>query len=512
MRNMTPRAGGRFPFALAAALVLVALALGACGPRGGLSDRYVAEKLAWQAQKLHRAMRENPELATEEKLAELADKYREIVRLFPPPTTPDESLTDEERDVASVVGLSRMRLAAMSAEADDMGEAMRLYSSVADSYSFDRGMAVEASIALAAAHDRLGQRLEAKAVLERIVEEWPPAETRDGRPDLRVLRIPLRIATGHLLHADDTEAADAFGRARDYYRGLVSGWAGTPTAEAALGLLAESFELEGRFREAAGTYEELDRTFGREANRASIWLKLAELHGTRLGDRDRATDYYSAVEEGYAAEPEGGSASIALAAYDINDGRYVEARSRLQSVLDRFPNDEMTCATALQYLAFSFELGGQWDNAVAQYNALASQYPATVFGLSAPIHIANRYEEMGEAAAAGTALERAAEHYSRVARDYAGTPAELAARNYVIAVRTKQEKWPDVAAVLTETAGRYPGSAVAPSMLLRAAEIHERELEDPGRARELLEAIVRDYPESEAAEEAGRRLQELDRQ
>ena len=126
------------------------------------------------------------------------------------------------------------------------------------------------------------------------------------------------------------------------------------------------------------------------------------------------------------------------------------------------------------------------------------------------MHIANRYEEMGEGRAAEAALERAVEQYARVARDYAGTPAELAARNYIIAVRARQEKWSEAAKALTETAERYPESPVAPGMLLRAAEIYAEELSDPGAARRLLEKIVREHPETGAAEEARGRLEGLE--
>ena len=510
MNAMTRTPTARRVPVLAAVVLVVALAIGACGPRGGLSDRYVAEKLAWQAQKLRRAMRENPELATDATRAELSRIYSEIVRMFPPPTAGVDTLTDLELDVASVSGLSRMRLAAMRAEAGDVEEALRLYSSVADSYSFNRGIAVDASMAVAATHDRLGRRAEARVALERIVEQWPPAEPRDAPPDLRVMRIPLRIAASHLFRDEGPGAGAEFDRARDYYRGLVEGWSGTPTAEAALGLLAESYETEGRWGEAADAYREFDREFGNDANRASLWLKLGEIHGGRLGNRDLAIYYYGAVEEEYTEEPEGGTASITLAMYDIEDQRYEEARSRLSAVLDRFPNDEALAATALQRLGTSFELEGQWDNAVAQYNALATQYPASALGLSAPMHIANRYGEMGETRAAETALERAVEHYALVARDYAGSPAELAARNYVIAIRTRQERWPEAAQALTETAGRYPESAVAPSMLLRAADIYADELDDADSSLRLLERIVREYPDSEAGAEAQARLGEAE--
>ena len=155
MNAMNMRARDLRPLALAAAISMLALSLGGCGPRGGLSDRYVAEKLAWQAQKLRRAMRENPELATDATKEQLSQKYRDIIELFPPPLARADSLAVEERDVALISGLSRMRLAALSAEAGDAGEAVRLYSSVADSYAFDRGLAVDASIALAALHDGL---------------------------------------------------------------------------------------------------------------------------------------------------------------------------------------------------------------------------------------------------------------------------------------------------------------------------------------------------------------------
>jgi hypothetical protein len=135
---MTTRPGIRdlVSTALAALVLSVLVWAGGCGRTEGLADRYRAERLAWQAMKLSRAMRTNPDLATDEMRGRLEDTYRAIIASFPPPGDP-ASMSDLERDVAEIAGRSRSGLALMALGRGDTGEAIRLYASLRDSYAFD---------------------------------------------------------------------------------------------------------------------------------------------------------------------------------------------------------------------------------------------------------------------------------------------------------------------------------------------------------------------------------------
>ncbi len=274
---------------------------------------------------------------------------------------------------------------------------------------------------------------------------------------------------------------------------------------------AETFLMEERWGDAVAAYEELDRDYGHDGNRPGIWLTLADTYSNQLNREATARSYYLKVVEGYPDDIASATAALALAEMEIAAGEHETARSRLEDVAERFAKDEAVRATAIQYLAVSYESEGLWDGAVAQLNALAREHPTTLYGLTALQHIAEHYEELGESSAARVALDKAADHYERVIRDYSSTPAELAARGYLIDTRLRQERWEDAATVMVEMAGRFPDSESAPDMMLRAADIHEDRLADPGAAAEILRSVMGLFPGTSAAAAAERRLGELEK-
>ncbi|MEA3409129.1 MAG: tetratricopeptide repeat protein [Candidatus Eisenbacteria bacterium] len=491
----------------AVAFALLAGSLG-CGTDPGLRDRYAAEKLAWRAAKAVQAMRANPGLATDEMRENVADIYGEIVDRFPPPD--DASvLSQAQLDVAAIVARSRMELAEIAVGSEDMDEAVRLYASVRDGYSYNRDLSVEASVALAKITELSGHWEDAVAVYEGLMSDWPPARDEAAIPDARILRAPIRVATGYFAREEEARGREWFERARDYYKEWAEEWPGSRTAELAMSFGAETFLMEERWSDAVVAYEDLDRDYGHDGNRPGIWLTLADTYSNKLNREATARDYYLKVVENYPEEIAYATAALALAEREIAKGEHETARSRLEDVAERFAKDEAVRATAIQYLAISYESEGLWDSAIAQLNALAREHPTTLYGLTALQHIAEHYEERGESGAARVALDKAADHYERVVRDYAATPAELAARGYLIDTRLKQERWEDAARVLVETAERFPDSGSSPDMMLRAADMYENRLADAGAAAEVLRLAVNLFPGTRAAAVAELRLGEL---
>lgn len=492
--------------AVTAGLLAALVVCGAGCGRAELADRYEAERMAWQAGKLVRAMRSNPELATDEMRAEVEKSYKAIVRRFPPIGEP---LTDEASDIASIAGQSRLALAAMAAERGDTDRAIELFASVRDSYAFDRRLVVEAHLAAGNAYEAADRWPAAAREYEALTAAWPPAANPSDPPDPRILRTPLKVAAGYAVRGERALAVDGFAKARAYYDKWIRNWEGSPTAKLALELKGESFAQEGRFAEAAETFELFDARHGDERNRAAIWLRLAEIYATGLGKAAKARDYYLKVAESYPEDVPGATASIALAGLDIEDGKYAQARARLEQVLARFKDERTVAATALHYLALSLELDGNWESAATRYNALAQEHPTTLYGLMAPLHVARHYRDAGAADAAARAFERAVQQYERIIVDSESTPAELAARNYLVEARLDQGEWAKAAEALVETAERFEESEAAPGVLMQAAELYASKLNDTGKAKETLERVVAAYDGSKAAEEAAARLEAL---
>ncbi len=489
------------------ALVVFAGSFG-CGGEPGIRDRYVAEKLAWRAAKTVHAMRQNPELATDEMKARVIDAYTEIVDRFPPPEDVS-SMSQAEMDVAAIAARSGMELAKMAAQAGNAEEAVRLYASVRDGYSYDRDLVVDSTLSIAEIRELSGDWDGAVEAYESLMSDWQPAGSGTEIPDARILRSPIRIATGYVARGDEVLGSRWFGRARDYYESCVARWPGSPTTALAMSFRAETFLMEQRWSDAVAAYEELDRDYGNDANRPGIWLTLADTYANRLGRWATARSYYLKVLESYPDNIGSATAALALAEKEIENGEHKIARARLTDVAKRFPREEPVRATAIQYLAVSYEAEGLWDSAVAQLNALAREHPTTLYGFTALQHIAEHYEQAGETGAAKAALERAADHYERVVRDFSSTPAELAARGYLIDTRLRQERWEDAARVLVETGERFPRSESSPQMMLQAADIYESRLSDRGAAAVVLRSVVALFPDTPYAATASRRLDGL---
>ncbi len=501
-----------------AALLIAALAAGlvGCG-NAELTERYRAERMSWQVKTLERAMSENAEIATDEMIARVMDGHREIIDGFPPPDVIDETTDPAVVDVARISAASRLALSSMlvaratpeTAE-ESVGESVELLESVRDGYSFDRNLAVDAGLRLASVRELTGDFSGAIDEMGDVLDRWGPAMDADGNvPDVRILRLPLRRASSYAVRGMGEQATRVFVEASETYTTWAETWSGTRTGEAALRMNADTYSAQGRWLEAVAIYEELDEAYGSDDNRASIWLSLAEIHASRLGDKETSRAYYERVSGLYGETTSGATADVALALMDIADDRHEAARARLTSVIDRFGDEEAIAATAKQHRAASYELEGRWDSAVAEYSALAAEFPTTMYGLAAPLRIVDMYGEIGETAAGMTALDEAAQVYQRVIRDYGGTPAEMAARNYMIETRLRQESWSDAASLLSETAAQYPDAQAAASMLIQAADIYREELDRPDLAGELLQAVVERYPGHDAAARAREILESL---
>jgi tetratricopeptide (TPR) repeat protein len=472
--------------------------------------RYRAEKMLWNATKLQRAITENPELATDEMRALIVEKYELIIAEFPPPEAAHESdLSMDALVTTSISGRSRIILAGLLAAEDRRDESAELLASVRDEYRAVRPLAVEAALSLASLHEASGDWEAAVAEFDLLVENWPPAYEDGSGPDARILRTPMRKATGFMLRGQESLAAAAFNEARSYWRHWEEEWPGSVTAIAAASLVAESFSVEQRWGDAVDAYEKFDDVYGDEGNRAALWLTVADIYMERLERTAEARVYYEKVSVTYGGEIAGATADVALAVDDIRARRYSRGRDRLESVIAGFVDEEAVAATATYHIARSFELENRWDEAIPYYRTLSSRYPSTMYGLTAPLHVAGHYTAMGEDAAAATALSGAGDAYERVIRDFVGTPAELVARNNLVETRLRQGLWRQAAEALVESAERFPESSSTAGMLIQAADLYSDKLGDDDSARGLLESIVRLYPGEPGGDAAQQRLDEL---
>ncbi|MCD4690354.1 hypothetical protein K8S17_02735, partial [bacterium] len=218
------------PLAILVMFAALAICSAGCGGEE-LTERYRAEKMSWRVRTLELAMSENAELATDEMVAGVIERHREIISRFPPPAVVDETTPAEVVDVAGISAASRLSLASLlvgratSENADEMlADAFELLESVRDEYAFDRDLAINAALRIAGLRELTGDWSGAIDELGGVLDTWGPTRSdRGDEPDVRILQVPRRRAAAYAIRGMADQAARVYAEAHATY----SSWSGT---------------------------------------------------------------------------------------------------------------------------------------------------------------------------------------------------------------------------------------------------------------------------------------------
>ena len=150
---------------------------------------------------------------------------------------------------------------------------------------------------------------------------------------------------------------------------------------------------------------------------------------------------------------------------------------------------------------------GDVEAARRYYAQLAEVYPATPAGLLAPLEEVRLLRLHGSEAEARERLGRAAQHYRSVLQDFGTEMPALLAAHYLSECLGLAGRWESGVAVLDSIADNFGRDPRAGSLLVRAARLAAEKLDDPVRARGLLQRLYARWPDSDVAT-AGRCLED----
>jgi hypothetical protein len=130
--------------------------------------------------------------------------------------------------------------------------------------------------------------------------------------------------------------------------------------------------------------------------------------------------------------------------------------------------------------------------------------------MEAPLRIAAHYRESGEKEALNAAFESAIAHYGRLSSMQFPEMVRVVAEEYHVRTLVEHERWEDAASRLLVLPDRYPQYPKFRQNYLMAAAMYETELEDPGRAAEILRICVSKYPGTSLAAEAAKQIERIE--
>ena len=137
---------------------------------------------------------------------------------------------------------------------------------------------------------------------------------------------------------------------------------------------------------------------------------------------------------------------------------YETARGMLGEICPKYPGNASLCSEASANIAKTFELEGNWSEALKVYQGIEKAYPLSDLGLTIPLYIANYYARYSHTVNAQEAFAEAAAHYRKLSAEHPNSEVELKALKLLSGCYLVQKNWKEATAALAEILNKYPNS------------------------------------------------------
>jgi len=492
---------------MTALLLALAAALVAAGCSGERSDpRYDAEKALFTARKQAGEL-VFPTLSSEF-LDRAIESYRAVIRDYAGEAGRIEGMN-------LIVVSAAMELAELEFRAERFADAREDFLAA---YRMASGIPAARANALWSAgylSHQIGDEAAAREHYTRFTGEFLTEERamETARLNRRYLLTPVRIAEIELRAGDEDAAARWLGEGERLYRQIL---AETPADSAAVagGLAREMrynlvtvYLLGRRWDEARTAVRRMRDHLRDETDIPGLLMIEARIELDGFGDTARALEILRSIARDHAQSREAPTALLTIGNTLFAEQKYRLAADVYEELIDRHakhPYPELVEAT--WQLGRLEEAQGDWLDASLRFSSVSTDFPTTIQGMEAPLHVARHYRDEGETEASRAAFERAEAHYKRLASERYNEMIRIYAEEYLVRTLAEQGRWEEAASRLLELPGRYPGYQRFSGNFLMAASIYENELGDEGRAVETLRLCVLRYPDTDLAVEAERQI------
>ncbi len=173
---------------------------------------------------------------------------------------------------------------------------------------------------------------------------------------------------------------------------------------------------------------------------------------------------------------------------------YDTARQKLNEAIAKFPGNAAVGADALAMIGSSYEVQGNWTEALNAYNKLRQEYPLTDFGLNIPFYVAAYYEKNGHAQNAQNALDEAIGYYLKLSTENPNSTTGLKSLKLLSNCYIAQKNWVEAVNVLAKIIAQYPTPEIAVSAIDTINAIAVSQLKDYDMAIGIYRRLVDSNP------------------
>lgn len=195
--------------------------------------------------------------------------------------------------------------------------------------------------------------------------------------------------------------------------------------------------------------------------------------------------------------------------------QYDQARQQLKNIIIKYAQpgakNEGIRSEALFLIGNSYQAQDNWNAALAEYQKIMRDYPATVRGMEIPVYIARYYKVKQYPDKTREAYAAAISHYKGLAGKHPATPLAFTADKLITRCYIALEDWPRTIEGFNHILEQYKGKVMLDSVLMEMALFYQRNVKDKAKSKEVLERLRREYPQSRLTKKAELLLKENDK-
>ena len=258
----------------------------------------------------------------------------------------------------------------------------------------------------------------------------------------------------------------------------------------------------------SGTYS-AEKRFWHASNAFNQLLKAPD-KATPV-DYQEIIDSFREITIRYPMWPNSAQAQFNIGQLYAMQGNFSKARDEFMVILKDYPANVDMCGRSLFTVALVYEREDNWPKAKETLDRIEKDYPDTGTAFQVPLHVAEYYKVKGQNAEADAAYLAALDKYKNTIKDKSKTYGALVTVDLAVSCYSDQEKWNEAVDYLGSLVVDYPETLLAPKAAFIQAAIYEQKLNQPGKARELYDEIIKKYSKTPFAKTAQQQIERLNK-
>ncbi len=239
---------------------------------------------------------------------------------------------------------------------------------------------------------------------------------------------------------------------------------------------------------------------------------LRNPHATPPNALEKAVANLNQFGEKYPKSNLAVDADFSIANLYIVKENYDLGRQQLRKLIQKYEKSKELTAQAIFLIGNSYERQDKWASALEQYRTIMQNYSETIKGLEIPIYIAQHYKIKYEPDKMIAALQEAITYYKGIAAKHPVTPLSYNMDLLVAQCYMEIKDWQGAVNTLNGMLATYNGKASFEEILLSLSGIYSQRLNNPNKAKEILEVLLKEYPKSKYAKSAKEIIKRLSEQ